>query len=95
MKKVQIDNQYRNDIFSKLGFNFKQGKKILDVGCGDGFDADIFIDKYGLKTHGIDIYKHENIKDIKGLQFKKAGVLQIPYKNSIFDYIFYTMFCIT
>lgn len=37
--------QYKNDIFNKLGFSFEKGKKILDVGCGDGSDGKIFIPK--------------------------------------------------
>lgn len=88
--KVNISNygQYSSDIFLKLNFDFIPGKKILDCGCGDGSDAQIFINEYKLDTYGIDIYKHENIKNIKRLRFKKASIFNIPYDNNTFDYVF-------
>lgn len=87
-KKLLKFGQYKEDIFLKLGFNFLPGKKILDVGCGDGIDASIFIKKYKLKTYGVDVYKHGNIDKITGLKFKRASVYRIPYISSFFDYIF-------
>lgn len=83
-----MDNQYTRDIFSKLAFKFKKGKKLLDVGCGPGADANIFIEKYGLKVHAMDVYKHEDIKNIKGLSFKKASIYKLPYKDNSFDYVY-------
>jgi ubiquinone/menaquinone biosynthesis C-methylase UbiE len=80
--------QYKNDIFTKLNFNFEESKSLLDVGCGDGSDAIIFQKEYGLKVSGIDVYKHENINSIKGIEFKEAGIYNIPYKDNSFDYIF-------
>lgn len=80
--------QYKNDIFTKLNFNFTSRKKLLDVGCGDGSDSIIFIKEYKLNTHSIDIYKHANINKIKGIKFKKAGIYNIPYADSTFDYVF-------
>jgi len=81
-------NQYKDDIFNKLKFDFIKGKRLLDGGCGDGSDARIFIEEYGLETCGIDIYEHENIKNIKGLKFKKAGIFNIPYGENFFNYVF-------
>ena len=80
--------QYKNDIFNKLSFNFEAGKNILDVGCGDGSDAEIFINEFKLKTYGIDIYEHENIQTISKLDFQKAGVFDIPFLDNSFDYVF-------
>jgi len=80
--------QYKNDIFDKLNFDFKEGRKILDVGCGDGSDARIFINEYKLDTYGIDVYEDDNIRKTEGLKFKKAGIYHIPYKSSTFDYVF-------
>ena len=56
--------QYKNDVFNKIGIDFKKGRKLLDVGYGDGSDAESFIKEFGLDTYGIDIYEHKNIKDI-------------------------------
>jgi len=81
-------NQYKSDIFNKLNFRFKEGKNLLDVGCGDGTDAEIFIKEFKLNTFGIDIYKHENIKKVKGLKYKKARIYKIPFKKETFDYVF-------
>lgn len=80
--------QYKNDIFSKMGIEFERGKKLLDVGCGDGTDAEIFIQEFGLDTYGIDIYEDENIKNIRNLKFQKAGIKQIPFEDNDFDYVF-------
>jgi ubiquinone/menaquinone biosynthesis C-methylase UbiE len=82
--------QYKNDIFRKLGFTFESGKKILDCGSGDGTDAVIFIEEFGLDAYGIDIFEHENVKNIKGFKFRKAeaGIYKIPFEDGFFDYVF-------
>jgi len=80
--------QYKSDIFTKLDFNFEEGKSLLDVGCGDGIDAIIFQKEYKLKVTGIDVYTHKNIKSLKDIEFKEAGIYEIPYANNSFDYIF-------
>ena len=80
--------QYKKDIFNKLNFNFEAGKKILDVGCGDGSDAKIFINELRLDTYGIDIYEHEDIKNINNFNFRKAEIYKIPFQNNVFDYVF-------
>lgn len=85
---VQSGNQYKNDIFNKLDFPFIEGKNILDVGCGDGSDSNILKNDYRLKTYAIDISKHKNINNIKGLLFKKGSILKIPFDTNYFDYVF-------
>lgn len=85
---INTGSQYRDDIFNKLDFDFAGGGKILDVGCGGGFDAEIFINEYGLATCGIDIFEHKRIKNIKGLEFEKAGILNIPFDENQFDFVF-------
>ncbi len=80
--------QYKNDIFNKMDISFTKGDKLLDVGCGDGSDAKIFINEFNLNTFGIDVFEHENIKKVKGLNFKKAEIYKIPYEDNAFDYVF-------
>jgi len=80
--------QYKNDIFQKISFPFKKGKKILDVGCGDCTDVEIFIKEFELDTYGIDIYEHRNTHKLKKFRFKKDTILKIPYPNETFDYVF-------
>lgn len=82
-----VSNQYKNDFFNKLNFDFKKGKKILDVGCGPGTDAEIFINEYKLKFYGIDVYRDENIKKMR-LNFMLGSIENIPYESESFDYIF-------
>lgn len=89
IKKItDISSQYRQDIFRKLNFPFLRGKKMLDVGCGDGEDSRIFIELYKLNTFATDMYRDENIKTIKGLKFKKGSIYKLPYKANTFDYVF-------
>lgn len=80
-------NQYKNDFFNKLSFDFKKGRKILDVGCGPGTDAEIFVRIYHLKFYGTDIYKDQNIIK-KRLNFKLGSIYKIPYISNSFDYVF-------
>jgi len=88
IKNLAEYGQYKEDIFLKLDFDFIPKKKILDIGCGDCTDANIFIKEYELDMYGIDIYKHKNVNKISGLKFKKAGIYNIPFNDSSFDYIF-------
>lgn len=80
--------QYKNDIFNKLNFNFEKGRKILDLGCGDCIDAEIFIKEYGLDAYGIDIYKHKNVEKMQDLKFSLAGIFDMPFSDEFFDYVF-------
>lgn len=80
-------SQYKNDFFNKLGVDFKKGKKILDVGCGNGTEAQVFIKSYGLDFYGVDIYKNPNIKKNK-LNFEIGTIHKIPYKSEGFDYVY-------
>lgn len=79
--------QYKSDIFKKLDFSFVQGKAILDLGCGPGQDAEIFKNILGLDTYALDVYEHENIKNL-GIKFTLGSIFQLPYEDEFFDYIF-------
>lgn len=74
-------------MFRKLDYPFSPGKNILDVGCGDGMDAVIFRDIYGLDVTASDIFRHENISK-HGLDFAKAGIFSLPWPDQAFDYVF-------
>ena len=88
LEELNNYNQYKKDFFQKLNYIFIKGSSILDIGCGDGIDSSIFINVYRLNTYGIDIYKHNNIKNVKGLKFKKGNILNIPFKDNYFDNVF-------
>lgn len=80
--------QYKKDIFLKIHFNFIPGRNILDVGCGDGIDAKIFNEVYGLDPYAIDIYRDPNIDTLPAIHFQQAGIYSIPYPDRQFDYVF-------
>jgi ubiquinone/menaquinone biosynthesis C-methylase UbiE len=86
--KLSKYGQYTSDLFLKLDFNFEAGKKMLDVGCGPATDTEIFINEYHLDTYGLDVYKHERIDTLPSLKFVEAGILQIPFPDDSFDYVF-------
>ncbi|MFC2149406.1 class I SAM-dependent methyltransferase [Candidatus Auribacterota bacterium] len=80
--------QYKRDIFTKLDLKFVPGKKMLDIGCGNGTDAEIFINIFELETFGVDVYRDDNIDNIKGLDFQQASILELPFYDDQFDYVF-------
>ena len=86
-EQLNAFGQYKRDIFKKLSYDFLPGKVILDVGCGDGTDSEIFKSVYGMDVYGCDIYKNENIRSSE-INFTEASVTKLPYPNEKFDYIF-------
>lgn len=60
---------------------------LLDVGCGEGTDAEIFIREFGLRWRGVDVYRHDNMKKF-GSRFMIGSIFALPYKTGTFDYVF-------
>lgn len=90
--KITTNNQYKSDIFKKLNMQFVKHARMLDLGCGDGVDAQIFIDRYKLHTYGIDLLKHENIDSINKLNFRIGSIYSIPFKNTSWNILFQIVF---
>lgn len=86
--QLQKYGQYKSDIFKKMRLDLSRGKKLLDVGCGDGVDSQIFIDEFGLEVFGVDIYQDENIKNIAGFNFCLGSIEKLPFPAETFDYVF-------
>lgn len=78
--------QYKTDLFTKLGVTFKKGKRLLDIGCGNGSDGTYLQRKYKIIYTGSDVYK--DIDYPKTFPFKKASILKLPFKDNSYDYIF-------
>lgn len=86
-KRITGYTQYKNDFFNKLHVSFQVGKKILDVGCGEGTDARVFINDYKLRWYGTDVYRHPNMREFPK-RFILGTILKLPYKEEMFDYVF-------
>ncbi|MBI5449579.1 class I SAM-dependent methyltransferase [Candidatus Gottesmanbacteria bacterium] len=87
MKRITRYNQYKNDFFNKLGVSWRKGSVILDVGCGEGTDAEIFLREYGLVWRGTDIYRHNAMGRFRS-RFTLGSIYALPYKSDAFDYVF-------
>ncbi len=64
-----------------------RGKKILDIGCGPGRDAELFI-KRGLDVTGIDLsesFISIASKNVPGARFIAMDVLELDFPDSSFD----------
>ena len=88
MNKLSDYGQYKHDLFTKLAFNFERDRSILDVGCGDGSDAEILSRYFGLRVSAVDVYKHFRISSISGIEFSLASMFSLPFEAESFDYVF-------
>ena len=64
-----------------------KGKKIIDIGCGSGIYTRR-LKKKGAKIVGVDISKtllEIAKKEIKDVEFHKASIYKLPFKNNTFD----------
>ncbi len=85
--KDYFEKQFKVDLFSKLDFPFEEGKSLLDAGCGDAVNSDIFQSFYKLKLKSFDLYEHQNIKKFQ-IDFRIGSVLDIPFADNTFDYVY-------
>ena len=79
-----------------IGYDWLRGKKGLDAGCGGGRYTVALRQLGAARVTGID-YGRDNVKDarrriarasISAVNFRHADVLEIPYKDSSFDFAF-------
>lgn len=70
------------------------GKRVLDVGCGDGFLAlqlkKNFKEVYGVDVNEIDLAIARRINPKKQVHFIKASATNLPFKNEFFDVVICT-----
>jgi ubiquinone/menaquinone biosynthesis C-methylase UbiE len=76
----------RKEFYEYLDF-LKPGQKLLDLCCGDGYDANTYKNK-GLQVSGIDA-SEELItiakEKYRGIDFAAGLAEQLPYENESFD----------
>lgn len=83
-----VIDSYHDKILNSLSTKFSQSGKFLDVGCGNGVDAEIFSKLFKLNVTGVDIYRDKEISNRTGIKFIKGSILRLPFHNNSFDYIF-------
>ena len=80
---------YAERILSKVNIELNNQQKLLDVGCGDGGDAQLFSENTE-EVVGIDIAPHSNWLRTKrnNVNFLIADGCNLPFPDNIFDIVF-------
>jgi ubiquinone/menaquinone biosynthesis C-methylase UbiE len=82
------NNQNRVEFYEHLTF-LEPEQKLLDLCCGDGFDANTYKQK-GLEVSGIDASEKLisiATKNYKGIDFSVGLAEELPYHNESFDVV--------
>jgi ubiquinone/menaquinone biosynthesis C-methylase UbiE len=80
-----------NIVLNQIGENCK-GKRILDIGCGDGALSYLLSQKEGFVI-GVDDsdeaikFAKKKTRDIGNMEFIKASAYYLPFKHNSFDYV--------
>jgi ubiquinone/menaquinone biosynthesis C-methylase UbiE len=83
--------EYRRRVYQKLNLKIKPGMKVLDLGCGDGYDSAFFAQK-GAVIVGVDETKSFKWQGFK-VRFPKLSFLvgnaeNLPLPSGSFDLVF-------
>ena len=71
-----------------------KSKVILDFGCGDGSDTEMFLKKGVKRIDGVDISQamiaiaKQKYHGVKNVTFIKVRGIKLPFKNTSFDFVF-------
>ena len=81
--------EWRKRLFLKANVNVKSHYKVLDVGCGDGGDCELFV-QICKEVVGIDVEPHANWNKIETnkLKFLISDVCNLPFPDNTFDLVF-------
>ena len=80
---------YQQTVFERLGLTLAGPERVLDLGCGDGADADWFA-RRAASTVGIDLSEHPRWATLSrpGLSFQTADAQELPFPDAAFDLVF-------
>jgi ubiquinone/menaquinone biosynthesis C-methylase UbiE len=83
------NDKNRLHFYSFLDAAFIRGKNLLDVACGDGLDANLYL-KLGAKVFGVDA-SEEMVRIAKekyrGIEFTVGFAENLPYSKESFDIV--------
>src|SRR5438067_9030158 len=79
---------YQETVFRRLGLTLQGSERVLDLGCGDGSDADWFAHR-ARSTVGIDLDEHPRWPRMArpGVRFQTADAQALPFPDGAFDWI--------
>jgi ubiquinone/menaquinone biosynthesis C-methylase UbiE len=82
-------DEYRRTVFAHLGLRFTGRDQVLDLGCGDGGDADWFAQRVA-STVGIDLVEHPRWAQLArpDLSFACADAQSLAFPDDSFDLVF-------
>jgi len=90
--------KFLKNLLKKLNFDSKllKNKKVLDMGCGSGRFTAAFGRLGAKKVYGVDLGEQGlkigkklcNMFKLKNVIFKKSSVLNLPFRNNYFDFVF-------
>ena len=80
---------YQQTVFEQLGLQLAGSERVLDLGCGEGADADWFAQR-ARSTVGIDLSEHPRWATLAhpGLSFQTADAQALPFPDAAFDLVF-------
>jgi len=80
---------YQETVFRRLGLTLQGSERVLDLGCGDGSDADWFA-RRARSTVGIDLREHPRWAALTrpGLRFDCADAQALAFEDDSFDLVF-------
>lgn len=81
--------RYQETVFARLELELSGTERVLDLGCGDGSDADWFA-RRARSTVGIDLHDHARWSTLArpGLRFQCADAQALPFPAGAFDLVF-------
>jgi ubiquinone/menaquinone biosynthesis C-methylase UbiE len=81
--------RYQETVFRRLQLELTGTERVLDLGCGDGSDADWFAHR-AQSTVGIDLHEHPRWPSLARprLRFQSADAQALPFPDGAFDLVF-------